>query len=132
MRERGQRLDNGFYELQNFTEFRRNIRLKNVVFLIAVPPELVPINFGKDIFDEGTLAQLLCTVSAGDEPLTITWSFHGNNISSDSGIMTSKLGTKTQFLMIQSVSHGHRGMYTCMAKNNAGTATSVAELKVNG
>ena len=106
--------------------------MKNIVCLIAEPPELVPINFGKDIFDEGTLAQLLCTVSAGDEPLTITWSFHGNNISSDSGIMTSKLGTKTQFLMIQSVSHGHRGMYTCMAKNKAGTASSVAELKVNG
>ena len=92
----------------------------------------MPISFGKEIFDEGTLAQLVCTVTAGDEPLTITWSFHGNNISSDSGIMTSNFGTKTSFLMINSVSHGHRGTYTCLAKNNAGSTKSKAELKVNG
>ena len=97
-----------------------------------MPPEIVPITFGKEIFDEGTLAQLLCTVSAGDEPVVITWSFHGNNISSDSGIMTSNFGSKTSILMIQSVSHGHRGLYTCLAKNKAGSATSTAELKVNG
>ena len=92
----------------------------------------MPISFGKDIFDEGMLAQLLCTVAAGDEPLVITWSFHGNNISSDSGIMTSNFGSKTSILMIQSVSHGHRGMYTCLVKNKAGSASSTSELKVNG
>ena len=101
-------------------------------FKIPEPPQIVPISFGKEIFDEGMLAQLMCTVAAGDEPLIITWSFHGNNISSDSGIMTSNFGSKTSILMIQSVSHGHRGMYTCMAKNNAGKDSSVAELKVNG
>lgn len=103
----------------------------NSIFF-SEPPKIVPLSFGQDIFDEGTLAQLLCTVSAGDEPIAITWSFHGNNISSDSGIMTNNFGTKTSILMIQSVSHGHRGMYTCMAKNKAGLASSVAELKVNG
>ena len=92
----------------------------------------MPISFGKDIFDEGMLAQLMCTVAAGDEPLVITWSFHGNNISSDSGIMTSNFGSKTSILMIQSVTHSHRGMYTCLAKNPAGSTTSTAELKVNG
>ena len=78
------------------------------------------------------LAQLLCTVAAGDEPLVITWSFHGNNISSDSGIMTNSFGSKTSILMIQSVHHGHRGKYTCLAKNNAGSVESSAELRVNG
>ena len=57
----------------------------------------MPINFGKDKFDEGSSAQILCSVSDGDEPLTIRWSFHGDSISSDSGIMTSNLGTKTSF-----------------------------------
>ena len=104
--------------------------MKNIC--ITEPPELVPINFGKEIFDEGTSAQILCSVSAGDEPLSITWSFHGINISSDSGIVTSNFGSKTSFLMINSVNHGHRGEYTCLAKNKAGSATSTAELRVNG
>ena len=106
--------------------------LKILFEFFTEPPKIVPISFGQDIFDEGTLAQLLCTVSAGDEPLTITWSFHGNNISSDSGMLTTNLGSKTSILMIQSVSHGHRGIYTCLAKNKAGSATSSAELRVNG
>ena len=99
---------------------------------ISEPPKLVPITFGQDIFDEGTRAQLLCSVSAGDTPLTLTWSFHGNNISSDSGILTSNLGMMTSILMINSVDHGHRGSYTCLAKNKAGVTSSTAELKVNG
>ena len=100
--------------------------------LFSEPPKLIPINFGQDIFDEGTRAQLLCSVSAGDTPLTLTWSFHGNNISSDSGILTSNLGMMTSILMINSVDHGHRGSYTCLAKNKAGVTSSTAELKVNG
>lgn len=100
--------------------------------MIPEPPELIPIYFGKDIFDEGSSAQILCSVSAGDEPMTLTWSFHGNNISTDSGIMTNNFGSKASLLMISSVNHGHRGRYTCLAKNKAGTATSTADLRVNG
>ena len=100
--------------------------------LLSEPPKLVPITFGQDTFDEGTSAQILCSVSAGDQPLSIRWTFHGINISSDSGIMTSNLGTKTSFLMINSVSHRHRGSYTCLAQNRAGSATSTAELHING
>ena len=100
--------------------------------MLTEPPKLVPITFGQDIFDEGTSAQILCSVSAGDEPLSITWSFHGIDISSDSGIVTSNIGSKTSVLIIGSVNHGHRGQYTCLAKNKAGTASSTAELRVNG
>ena len=101
---------------------------------IAEPPNLVPISFGKDTFDEGTSAQILCSVSAGDEPMHIRWTFHGNSISSDSasGITTSNFGTKTSLLMINSVMHEHRGSYTCLATNDAGLASSSAELNING
>lgn len=92
----------------------------------------MPINFGQDIFDEGMSAQILCSVAAGDEPMTITWAFHGINISSDSGIMTNNFGSRASLLVISSVSHGHRGVYTCQARNKAGSAASSAELKVNG
>ena len=73
-------------------------------FSIPVPPMITPITFGPNIFDEGSSAQILCSVSAGDEPLSITWSFHGNDINSgSSGIVTSNFGSKTSFLMINSV-----------------------------
>ena len=103
-----------------------------VKFPITEPPKLVPINFGQEVFDEGMSAQILCSVAAGDEPMTITWSFHGINISSDSGIITNNMGSRASFLMIQSVTHGHRGEYSCRARNGAGVATSTTELKVNG
>ena len=105
---------------------------QNKNHLLSEPPKLVPINFGQDLFDEGTSATITCSVSAGDKPLKISWSFHGINISSDSGITTGNFGSRTSILMIQSVTHSHRGMYTCLAKNPAGSTTSTAELKVNG
>ena len=99
----------------------------------SVPPKLGSIAFASEIFDEGASAQIMCSVQVGDEPLTITWSFHGKDISSgSSGIVTSNFGSTTSFLMIKSVNQGHRGVYTCLAKNNAGSAASTAELRVNG
>jgi hypothetical protein len=104
-----------------------------LTLIFTEPPSLVPISFGMDIFDEGSSAQILCSVSSGDEPLTITWSFHGNHISSsDSGITTGNFGSRTSILMISSVTHSHRGNYTCLAKNKAGSTSNTAALKVNG
>ena len=93
---------------------------------------MVPLTFGRDIFNEATFAQAACIITDGDEPLTIQWSFHGHNISSDQGITTTNIGTRTSILSIGSVSHSHRGNYTCRASNLAGDRTYTAELKVNG
>ena len=93
---------------------------------------MVPLTFGRDIFNEATFAQAAWIITDGDEPLTIQWSFHGHNISSDQGITTTNIGTRTSILSIGSVSHSHRGNYTCRASNLAGDRTYTAELKVNG
>ncbi len=95
-------------------------------------PTLVPLTFGQDILDEGAFAQLMCTVSKGDEPLTLSWALKGDEISSGPGLMTTTLGTRTSVLTIQSVGYRHSGTYTCTAKNKAGSASETAELRVNG
>jgi hypothetical protein len=93
---------------------------------------MVPLTFGRDIFNEGTFAQAACIITDGDEPLAIQWSFHGHNISSDQGITTANIGSRTSILSIGSVSHNHRGNYTCRASNLAGDRSYMTELKVNG
>ena len=96
------------------------------------PPDLLPLSFGRNIMNEGAFAQVSCIVTQGDQPLTISWSFHGSNITSDLGIITTPIGQQGSMLMISSVGHKHRGTYTCKASNAAGVRTQTVELKVNG
>ena len=92
---------------------------------------MLSLSFGNAVLNEGSFAQLSCVVTEGDEPLTLSWSFHGHNLTSDLGISTTELGTRTSILMIPSVAHKHVGNYTCKAINKAGFISSTAELKAN-
>ena len=97
-----------------------------------VPPQLVPLTFGRDVVDEGDFAQLSCIAMKGDEPMIISWTFHGQGISSDLGIVTTPIGGRGSMLVISGVGHHHNGNYTCSAKNSAGAVSDTAVLKVNG
>ena len=92
------------------------------------------MTFGASIMNEGSFAQVSCIVPVGDEPLTISWSFHGAEVTTDPGvgIITSPLGTRGSSLMIPSVGHNHRGNYTCSARNIAGIFSQTVHLSVNG
>jgi hypothetical protein len=92
----------------------------------------MPLSFGAEILNEGAFAQVSCIVGEGDEPLTISWSFHGSGITNDLGIVTSQVGTRMTMLIISNVGHKHSGNYTCIAQNAAGIVSQTVELKVNG
>ena len=109
-----------------------SIDCKTNLFFSSEPPNLLPLNFGQEVMDEGSFAQVSCIVTKGDQPLTISWSFHGHDISSDLGIITTPLGQMGSSLMITSVGHKHRGTFTCKASNQAGNTTQSVELRVNG
>ena len=101
-------------------------------YFYLVPPELIPLTFGKDVVDEGNFAQLSCIAMVGDEPLSISWTFHGEDIRADLGILTSPVGRRGSMLIISSVGHRHSGQYTCTVSNQAGTQARTALLRVNG
>ena len=128
----------------NFHGARQNLHTTAVLRLLglflllhlispsAEPPELSPLSFGGDILNEGDFAQASCIVRKGDQPLAISWSFHGSNITSELGIVITPLGVRGSSLMIPTVGHKHRGNYTCKASNVAGVRTKSVELRVNG
>ena len=93
---------------------------------------MMPLSFGADILNEYDFAQASCVVRKGDQPMKISWSFQSADITSDTGIIITPLGTKASMLSISSVDHKHRGNYTCTAKNKAGSSRQTVELRVNG
>ena len=95
-------------------------------------PAIAPFQFPFDTVDEGAYVQIICSVIKGDEPLTISWSLHGDVISSDPSITTTALGTRSSLLTISQVGYQHSGDYACRATNKAGTLVHIATLKVNG
>lgn len=76
---------------------------------------------------------LSCSISDGDLPLNIFWTFNSQLIvNGDMDISVSKLGKRSSVLTIDSVSGSHAGNYSCNAANNAGSASYATELKVIG
>ena len=92
----------------------------------------MPFDFGSEVVNQAQFAQLSCVVRQGDEPLSITWSLKGDDISSDPALSTNAIGTRMSLLVITSVEYRHSGVYTCRAENPAGVSTYSATLKVNG
>ena len=101
-------------------------------FPLIEPPTIVPFSFGGYPVNQGDSAQLMCAVTRGDRPLSITWSLKGDIISSDPVLTTTMIGQQTSLLIISAVDYQHSGTYTCRAENPAGIRTHSAELRVNG
>ena len=107
-------------------------RSYSYIMFFAEPPKIVPFSFGTDPINEGEMAQLICFVQKGDEPLRISWSLKGDIVSSEPTITTTMIGTRTSMLMISSVGYRHSGIFTCHGSNKAGNQSYSAELRVNG
>ncbi|BES94141.1 Down syndrome cell adhesion molecule C terminal [Nesidiocoris tenuis] len=96
----------------------------------TVLPHIVPFEAEEEV-NNGDSAQLSCHVSKGDLPLSITWNFHGEELSSHLGITTTRVGGRTSLLIIPSAMAAHSGNYTCTAMNSAGTSNFTTSIRVN-
>ncbi|CAH0581348.1 unnamed protein product [Chrysodeixis includens] len=97
---------------------------------VMVPPHIVPFTAEEPVF-AGESVQLGCHVSKGDAPITISWSFHGEELSSHQGIATMKIGERTSLLTISNSQASHSGEYSCQAANKAGLAVHSTTINVH-
>lgn len=75
---------------------------------------------------------LSCTISDGDLPLNMYWTFNNHPITPESDVFISKIGKRSSVLTIENVKGHHAGNYSCHAQNSAGSAIYATELKVIG
>lgn len=99
--------------------------------MLLVLPHIIPFSLDEEV-NNGESIQLNCHVSKGDKPLKISWSFHGEELSSHMGITTTKIGDRTSLLTIASAMAAHNGNYTCTASNAAGNTSHTATIRING
>ena len=79
-----------------------------------------------------------CTVTKGDLPLDIYWMLSEvdspveQKLSTNDGLAITRAGNKLSLLNIESVKGRHRGNYTCVVSNKAGSTQYSAQLSING
>ncbi|KAK4309499.1 hypothetical protein Pmani_018885 [Petrolisthes manimaculis] len=102
---------------------------------VLVPPKISPISVGERV-QAGERVTLTCTVSLGDEPLSITWLWHGTPIGSSNtnpgGLSVVNLNSFNSVLSIELVGPQHAGDFTCLATNAAAATRYTYTLTVHG
>ena len=74
-----------------------------IMFLCSELPEIGAFSFAKEVISEGDSAQNSCIVTPGDQPLTISWSFHRQTGwvrpgRADNGISTANLVSRSHLV----------------------------------
>ncbi|XP_050520787.1 cell adhesion molecule Dscam2 isoform X37 [Daktulosphaira vitifoliae] len=103
----------------------------NLEVQVMVRPKILPFSFGELPSNSGDPVQVVCTVIKGDKPLSISWNFYGEELSSNMGVTTMPIGDSMNVLSIPSVGPTNRGNYSCLAQNPAGYDSYRAQLLVN-
>jgi hypothetical protein len=108
-------------------------------FTPKVAPQIVPFSFGEEEFNLDDSVSTICSITKGDLPLNIWWTFKPDNenefpynLTTGDGIVITRNSAKMSVLGIESVKSRHRGTYECFASNKANSTVSSAFLSING
>ena len=89
-------------------------------------------SFGNEPYEAEQFVSVVCSVTQGDFPINITWSFNDKPLITSETVSITKTGKRMSTLAIESVNGEHVGMYSCIGANFAGSDSHSSELLVNG
>ncbi|GIY89047.1 hypothetical protein CEXT_353861 [Caerostris extrusa] len=91
-----------------------------------------PFSFSENL-EEGMRSSIICSVIAGDPPISLTWYRNGRLLKETSpDIQIVPITDFVSSLIINHVSRHHSGNYTCFASNNAAATNYTATMVVKG
>ena len=82
--------------------------------------------------EAGELLQATCTVSRGDDPITLQWRKDGKLIRSSPSFIINNVDARMSLLILRDVDEEHSGKYSCVAHNPVGRVEFSADLNVKG
>ncbi|XP_023236837.1 Down syndrome cell adhesion molecule-like protein Dscam2, partial [Centruroides sculpturatus] len=94
-------------------------------------PLIFPFTFPPETQKEGMKIRVVCTVSSGDPPFSITWLKDNQPISMQEDVTVRILGEDFSSLTIEKATPKHNGQYTCVVRNEAATVNYTAALTVH-
>lgn len=93
----------------------------------------MPFTFGDDPVNSGDSSAVNCMIVKGDLPLQIHWTLNGQPIVNEVDNMhVVRLSARLSSLSVDGIDERHRGVFRCIASNQAGRSEMDGELKVNG
>ncbi|GAB6032243.1 Down syndrome cell adhesion molecule-like protein 1 [Chamberlinius hualienensis] len=120
----------------NYTCVARNVAGEakhTALLMVRVRPKIVPFQFGGLHYD-GSPARVVCGLLEGDAPVDFLWLHNGIPVEKDhSDFLTIHVtdGLSSILSISKLFSDQHKGVYTCVAKNNAGADRHDAILHIN-
>lgn len=103
-------------------------------YYLSADPVIAPFAFDQNV-QENQRSSVLCTISSGDLPVTISWLKDGQLLTPNLALakqITIKPDSDQSTLKFNKVRLDHAGNYTCVAKNRAGIQAHSAQLIVRG
>jgi hypothetical protein len=109
-------------------------------FYPQVLPVITPFSFGEDEFNLDDSTSTICSITKGDLPLKIWWTFKSDddnefahNLTTGDGVIITKPSAKISMIAIEALKPRHRGTYSCYAVNLANVVVNQsAYLSING